>query len=272
MSAADRPGQDAGDREVLLPGGIANRGKIMRRGDTVHRPPGPHADSVHALLRHLERAGFDGAPRYLGDDEWGREVLDFIPGRAVVAPLEPWMFTDEALRSVAQLLRRYHDAATGFDVAPWLWTRPPPEPFRGTLACHSDPNLTNVVFRDGLAVALIDFDLAGPGLPIWDVAAAARLWVPLRADEYIDDPRRGRVPERLGIFLRAYDGGLDPAQFMDAVVANHDWLYRVVEEGAEDGNPGFVEYWEEVERRAARTRAWYLDNRTTLIAAATVEV
>ena len=57
---------------------------------------------MHALLRHLERAGFDGAPRYLGDDEWGREVLDFIPGRAVVAPLEPWMFTDEALRSVAQ--------------------------------------------------------------------------------------------------------------------------------------------------------------------------
>lgn len=269
MSAPDgRPDE----REVLLPGGIANRGRIMRRGDAVHRPPGPHSDSVHALLEHLERVGFDGSPRYLGSDERGREVLGFVPGKAVVPPLEPWMFTDDALRSVARLLRRYHDAAADFDVAPWRWSRPPPEPFRGTLACHSDPNLTNVVFRDGRAVALIDFDLAGPGLPVWDVAAAARLWVPLRADECIDDARHGRVLERLGIFLGAYDGDLDPEQFIDAVVANHDWLYRVVEDGAVAGNLGFVEYWQEVERRADRTRAWYLEQRAALIAAATIGV
>ena len=40
--------------EVVLVGGTANRGLIMRRGDAVHRPPGPHAASVHALLTYLD--------------------------------------------------------------------------------------------------------------------------------------------------------------------------------------------------------------------------
>jgi hypothetical protein len=36
--------------------------------------------AVHALLAHLHEAAFDGAPRPLGIDERGREVLTFIPG------------------------------------------------------------------------------------------------------------------------------------------------------------------------------------------------
>lgn len=135
------------------------------------------------------------------------------------------------------------------------------------MACHSDPNLANVVFRDGVAVALIDFDLAGPGVPLWDVAAAARLWTPLRADEYIHDPRHVHL-ERLTIFLDAYGGDLDPEDFVDAVVANHDWLYRVVEDGSQAGISGFVDYWIKVEERAARTRDWYAAQRAALLGAA----
>lgn len=254
--------------EVVLVGGTANRGLIIRRGDAVHRPPGPHAASVHALLTYLDEVGFDGAPRFLGMDEQGREVLSFIPGDAVVPPYAPWMFSDDTLRSVARLLRRYHEAVADFDLAPWRWSRPPPEEFRGALACHSDPNLANVVFRDQVAVALIDFDLAGPGRPIWDVAAAARLWAPLRADEYIDDPRHGRGAERLGIFLDAYGGDFDADEFLDAVSANHDWLYQVVEDGSDAGIEGFVDYWAIVEQRADRTRDWYRTQRPMLRAAA----
>jgi Ser/Thr protein kinase RdoA (MazF antagonist) len=47
------------------------------------------------------------------------------------------------------------------------------------------------VFRDGRAVALIDFDLAGPGSAIWDFAAAARYWAPLQDERDITDSRRG---------------------------------------------------------------------------------
>lgn len=268
QATSDPTGAD----EVVLVGGTANRGRIMRRGNEVHRPQGPHARSVHALLNHLERVGFDGAPRYLGVDERGREVLSFLPGDTVVPPYAPWMFSDETLRSVAHLLRRYHEAVAGFDLTPWRWSRPPPDAFRGSLACHSDPNLANVVFRDGVAVALIDFDLAGPGRPIWDVAAAARLWAPLRADEYIDDQRRGRGLERLGLFLDAYGAEFDPAEFLTAVSANHDWLYQVVEDGSHAGIEGFVDYWALVADRAERTRHWYRDQRLALVRAAAREL
>jgi aminoglycoside phosphotransferase (APT) family kinase protein len=44
--------------------------------------------------------------------------------------------------------------------------------------CHNDVCPENVVFRDGSACGIIDFDMAAPGRPIWDVAMTARYWVP----------------------------------------------------------------------------------------------
>ena len=84
------------------------------------------------------------------------------------------MLTDEALVSVADLLRRYHRAAASFDPSGYAWPRPVPARYRTGLVSHNDVYPANVVFRDGRAVALIDFDLAGPGSAAWDFAAAAR--------------------------------------------------------------------------------------------------
>jgi phosphotransferase family enzyme len=66
-------------------------------------------------------------------------------------------------------------------------THSPPPPFAGELVSHNDLNLDNVVFGDGRAVSLIDFDLAGLGSPVWDVACAARLWAPLRPNRWNDE-------------------------------------------------------------------------------------
>src|ERR671934_617664 len=107
--------------EVLLSGGLTNAGLIGRVGDTVRRPWRPTSPSTWALLAHLERVGFDGAPRFLGVDDRGREILSFIPGEAAIEPYPEWALTDEALVSVAELLRRYHDAAQSFDAAGWTW-------------------------------------------------------------------------------------------------------------------------------------------------------
>ena len=63
-----------------LAGGNMSSG-VVRVGDTVRRPAGPWTPAVHALLTHLHAAGFPGAPRPLGIDEHGREVLTFIPAR-----------------------------------------------------------------------------------------------------------------------------------------------------------------------------------------------
>src|SRR4051794_3366794 len=149
------------DPETPLDGGFTNAGLVMRVGDTVRRPlTGP---ANRALLRHLERVGFEGAPRLLGVDERGREVLSFIPGRAAILPYEPWALTDEALVTVAELLRRYHDAVRSFDAASHAWSRTLPAGFRDGLVCHNDPNLDNVIFRDARPVALMGFALACPG-------------------------------------------------------------------------------------------------------------
>ena len=76
---------DGGDpalHETALVGGDVNVGEhvVVRVGDTVRRPVGPHTEAVDALLRHFEAVGFDGAPRALGRDERGRQVLSFVEG------------------------------------------------------------------------------------------------------------------------------------------------------------------------------------------------
>ena len=162
----------------LLSGGTANRGRVVRVGDTVVRPAAPAAAATHALLAHLEAAGFDGAPRVLAAGPV-TETLTYIAGRAAVPPFPEDVLTDEALVSVAGLLRRYHAAVASFDPAGYAWPRPVPARYRTSLVSHNDVYPANVVFRDGRAVALIDFDLAGPGSAVWDYAAAARLFVPL---------------------------------------------------------------------------------------------
>lgn len=252
-----------------LLGGTANRGRVHRVGDTVRRPMRPTSDATHALLRHLERVGFDGAPRVLGVDAEGREVLSYVPGQAVTAPAPAWGLTDEALRSVGRLLRRFHDAAATFDPTPYRWSHPAPAPFDGWGIAHNDPNLDNVVFRDGRAVALIDFDLAGPGSPVWDVAAAARLWAPLRDPVDTADVRRGRELERTRILVDAY--GLDDAgraAFLTALRDSHAWMCEIVRDGAERGVPGFAAYWTpEAQARQERARAW-VDANAEAIAAA----
>jgi hypothetical protein len=64
--------------EERLDGG--NIGGAVRAGDTVRRAAGPWTPAVHALLAHLAAKAFAGAPRPLGFDERGREVLTFLEG------------------------------------------------------------------------------------------------------------------------------------------------------------------------------------------------
>jgi hypothetical protein len=255
----EAPVAERTESEVLLDGGTANRGRVVRVGDTVRRPLRPTSAATHALLRHLDAVGFTGAPRVLGVDAQCREVLSYVRGTAITQPYPEWSLTDEALTSVARLLRDYHQAVCTFDPAPLAWPPSPPAPFAGELVSHNDVNLDNVVFRDGRAVALIDFDLASPGSRVWDVACAARLWTPLRPDPHIDDARRGRVLARLRLFVDSY--GLpdaDRARLVTAVRANHEWCYDVIGTAAADGHAGFSQYLDGGARdRAERVREWY---------------
>lgn len=169
LAARPRRWQTLGMGEEILPGGVNT---VVRIGATVRRPVGPWTPAVHALLDHLAARGFAGAPRAHGIDEQGREVLDYVEGEVLRYPLSRAVLAEESLRGVGRLLREYHDATLGF-VPPIGadWYLPPRRP--AEVLCHGDFAPHNLVYRDGRAVAVIDFDTAHPGPRVWDFAWTA---------------------------------------------------------------------------------------------------
>jgi len=233
--------------EIPLSDGWPSVGGSVLSGGQVHRSAGPWTSAVHALLGHLEASGFDGAPRVIGFDERGREVVTWVAGEAPCLPWPSWMQTDEALVGLGTLLRRYHDAVSGF-VAPagatWrAWLGSP----GGPIVRHGDLWPSNVVFRSGRPTALIDWDFAQPGTPLDDLASAAKHWVPLYSDgRAADDGWELPVdrPARLRTLCDAY--GLDRAgraELIPTVLRNAMFGYVSHKTWGEAGVPGFAEMW-----------------------------
>jgi Phosphotransferase enzyme family len=250
-----------------MPGGTANRGLVHRIGNTVRRPVAPCRAATHALLAHLAAVGFNGAPRVLAT-EAATETLTYLEGRAGVPPLRADMLTDQALESVAVLLRRYHQAAASFDPAAHRWPRRVPARFTTGLVSHNDVHPANLIFRDGAATALIDFDLAGPGSIVWDLAAAARHWSPLCDERDIADSRQGQALRRFRLLLDAY--GLTLVQrreVAEAILDNHDWSCAIITDAAGAGHPGFIDYWGRAAGTMARARRWCEAHHRDLLAA-----
>ena len=160
------------DAEIPLLGGDMTEG-VVRIGRTVRA----HTAAVHALLRHLDAAGFDGAPRVLGIDANNREVLTYLPGVVARRPRPAFATADATLAALARLQLRYHEAVAGFEPPPDAqWDGEVTRFVDGPvdIICHCDINLENVIFQlgpDGLRpYALIDFDLARPG-PVWSTSS-----------------------------------------------------------------------------------------------------
>jgi hypothetical protein len=171
----DLPSSDDPEQEeaALTGGGLT--AEVVRIGDTVHRSAGPSTEAVHALLRHLETKGFDGAPRALGFDDRGREILTYIEGTAGgEVDWPPELRTDAGLAAVVRLLGAFHLAVADF-IPPvgseLLGGAPSLAP--GEIICHNDPGPWNLIWRDGQPVALIDWDFAGPHNPLDDVSYVA---------------------------------------------------------------------------------------------------
>jgi Phosphotransferase enzyme family len=258
--------------EQRLEGGIANAGRVVRVGPHVLRPSSAHSASVHAYLRAVRRTGFEGAPSPVGIDDDGRERLVFIDGEVPTSPYQDWAQTDRALSSIAGLLRGLHDAAREFDPHGLTWDDRLADPAGGTLVCHNDVEPSNVVFRDGIAVALIDFEFAAPGRPVYDLAQLARLCVPI--DDDFDQARLGwRLadrPARLRLVADAY--GLDRDGRAALLAAIDDAIARIeaaVRRGVDAGDPNAVTLWDRTggSARFDRRRRWWADHHEQFAAA-----
>ena len=224
-------GRTADEAEIPLRGGDMTEG-IVRIGATVRRPVRPHTAAVHALLRHLEAVGFEGAPRVLGIDSKNREVLTYLPGEVPRRPLPGYALADSTLVALAGLQHAYHEAVAGFTPPSWArWdgelTALVDSP--ATIVCHCDINLENVIFRTETAglrpYAFIDFDLARPGTRLVDVIQTLRYWAPI-AEPADRDPalREADAVARMAVFCDAY--GLSYLERARLVPVASRWLRR----------------------------------------------
>jgi len=243
--------------EQPLTGGNVSAG-VVRVGDTVRRPAGPWTPSVHALLTHLHEAGFRSAPRPLGIDERGREVLAFVPGEVVWPDRFALVEQTAGLVRVARMIRDFHEAVQDF--------RPPREacwqvlvPAEGDdIIAHQDLAPWNLVAGES-GWAFIDWDTAAPGSRLWDVAYAVRGFVPLSAHPDWQTPD---AAARLRLFADTY--GLDEAERRALVPllgrrtrAMHDFL----REQNDLGNQPWSRLWAEGHGDAWRGDAEYVEMR-----------
>ena len=259
-----------------LVGGRDPRSAPVRVGDTVRRPTGSSSAAVRDLLLHLAGVGFDGAPRHLGTDERGREVLSWIDGEVPLPPYPDWAMTDRALAELGGLIRRLHEAtaafARPFGTLDHQWAMDWADPAGGPVICHNDLYPENVVFRGGRPVAFIDFAMAAPGRALWDMAIAAEVWCPLG-----DPDRRDQHPAeldgiaRIGVLARGY--GLDPdraEELVDVIVEERARATANIRAEIAAGDASWTRDWAGAggDERAAADDAWIARHRTALIRSA----
>jgi hypothetical protein len=233
-----------------LPGGFVNR--VVRIGDTVRRTNS--GEFVHRLLRHFEQQGWPGAPRLLGLDEQGREMLTYLDGHVAWQSPTDRVDSPESLTRVAELLRECHDLTAG-------------TPLAGDqeVVCHNDLSPKNTVYRERggvlAPVAFLDWDIAAPGPRIHDVAHMC--W------QYLDlgpaaDP--ATAADRMRMMCDAY-GLSDRRELVPTILWWQDRCWRGIEAGAARGDPAMARLRDLGAVRSVRAaHDWVAAHRTALAA------
>jgi Ser/Thr protein kinase RdoA (MazF antagonist) len=256
---------------------------VVRLGSTLRRSMGPWTPAVHALLRHLERAGFDGAPRALGHDEQGREVLSFVEGQVASGPTLA-AYPDATLFALGHLIRRMHTATEGFSLPDGVqWYHPPVTDLPGMdgaplVVCHNDlsPGNTVLAADSGGPIAFIDWDLASLAPAVWDLAQAAWQFIPLAPDAacaahgWATPPdRRQRLRTLLAGYGLSHLSDAARRHFAQLVALRIERTASGIERLAQQGEPAFIRFVELGAITSIRADgAWVAANAAALIAAA----
>ncbi len=226
--------------EERLTGG--NVGEVVRVSDTVRRAVGVWSPAVHELLEHLEAVGFAFSPRFLGMDDRGREVLTYLDGETVGTsrPWPAWAWSEETLTAVARMMRDYHDAVATFRPSSASWRFMPGRRSDSDVICHNDIAPYNIVVRDGRLVGVIDWDLAGPGAAVSDLAFAAWTVAPISTASHAAELGAPLdVGRRLRLLVQAY-GLADAEDFLERVAARMAASINGIRSKAAEGDPAFV--------------------------------
>ncbi|WP_091664710.1 aminoglycoside phosphotransferase family protein [Micromonospora auratinigra] len=211
--------------------------RIIVVDDRVYRPAGWWTPTVHALLEYLHGVGFTCVPKPFGVVD-GTEVLGFIQGESGAVGWQRAV-PEAGLRSLARLLRDYHQAVAGFvapDGACWALSDRPAQ--SGEVICHGDFGPWNVIW-DGLRpVGLVDFDFAQPGDALDDAAYALEYLAPFRDDAHAMRWQGFTAPpdrvRRIELFAEEY-GMATGEGLVEAVIRRQQLTGRNVRALAERG-------------------------------------
>jgi len=247
-----------------------SRSGAFRQGAIVYRSAGPWTPAVQGLLRHLEAVGFDGAPRVVGDGtKDGREVLTFIEGEIV----HPLAWNDDGVAAVGRLLRQLHAAAATFRAPPGAIWQPwfVRDEGSSSIIGHGEPAPWNIVARDLLPVAFVDWEFAGPVDRLDEVAHAAWLNCQLHDDDIAVMHELPSVEERARQLRAFVDGyGLDASErigFVERMIhfavraCAHEAIDAHVTPNSTDPAPLWALAWR------ARSAAWMIRHESILHAA-----
>lgn len=215
----------------LLSGGVVNT--VIRRGDRIYRSAGPWTPTVQRFLRHLRARGFDYAPEVIGMDDADTEILANIDGTSSLRPWPGVLRTDDGLRQIGRMLADLQTAAASFpalDDDQWRTSAVPVETAlikagEPLAPRHGDIGPWNMIWQGDRLVGLIDWDMAEPAPPWWDIGQAAWYCVPLIAGErhrincgFTSTPDLGH---RFAVLCEAF-GLAAPGDVYDALLAVMD--------------------------------------------------
>jgi aminoglycoside phosphotransferase (APT) family kinase protein len=172
---------------------------VIRIGDTVRRTRDAGAAFAAQVLAHLESVNYAHAPRHLGIDERGRDILSFIPGNTTDHPTQR---APGAYAAGGRMLRELHEATTDHPLADGH-----------ECVIHGDPGPFNTIFQNGMPVALIDWSSSRPGARLDDLGYMAWTWC-IQAQGQVPISEQARHLRQ----LRDGYGGIEPQRLLDAIV------------------------------------------------------
>jgi aminoglycoside phosphotransferase (APT) family kinase protein len=226
------------DEEVPLEGGAI--AQVVRVGDTVRRSTGPWTPAVHEVLRHLEAVDCDLAPRVLGFDEQGREILTHLPGSTIQPHHVHLLERDETLVRAGAFVSELHAAL--------------PRHPDGTMALHGDLGTWNVLV-DGDRWFAIDWDSTHRGEPLWEVSYCLLSFCSLWQERSLAPAEAVR---RMRLFaVGSGIGDADLARAIALLPARCDDVGRAMRQQADEGIPGLVRLVEQGHDAMWRTRGTY---------------
>lgn len=236
-------------REEPLTGG-RNASEVVRVGDTVRRTRDPGSASAARLLGYLESAGYPYAPRYLGVDSRGRDILTYIPGRTTDHPSQR---AGGAYARGAAMLRELHDLTAG-------------HPLAAGRECflHGDAGPFNTIFQDGMPVAFIDWTSCRPGDRLDDLGYMAWTWCIQAEGNVPIDAQAAHLRE-----LRDAYGPVPPQTLIHAMIRSQDRILLHSQQAIRDSrNPAARHAWaEEAVRWASADQELIRASEQVLLAA-----